>query len=186
MLGLTTLIALVSKRIVTAFMVIASLLGVIDLFCMSAIYVHSSVATWMHFNTYVMFYTTVLSLGAIVAVWRISRCPWLPWQLARRLAVVCGGILIAATLVRLLEQPLYLAYLHNVSTDAVTFPHQPLVAFAQSGTFRLIAWVILTIGTAVTACSLQTHRIGRGLLATGGILVLLAEIMLRFSFFTIN
>jgi anaerobic dimethyl sulfoxide reductase subunit C len=38
----------------------------------------------------------------------------------------------------------------------------------------------------VTACSLQTHRIGRGLLATGGILVLLAEIMLRFSFFTIN
>lgn len=101
-------------------------------------------------------------------------------------AVVCGGILIAATLVRLLEQPLYLAYLHNVSTDAVTFPHQPLVAFAQSGTFRLIAWVILTIGTAVTACSLQTHRIGRGLLATGGILVLLAEIMLRFSFFTIN
>lgn len=185
-LGLTTLIALVSKRVVTSFLLLASLLGLIDLFCMSAIYVHASVATWMHINTYVMFYGSALSLGAITALWRISRCPWLPWQRARRIAVVCGGILIAVTLARLLEQPVYLAYLNGVSRDAVTFPHQPLVAFAQSGTLRLVAWVILTAGTVITARSLQTHRIGRLQLLTGGAAVLLAEIMLRFNFFSIH
>lgn len=185
-LGLTTLIALVSKRVVTSFLLLASLLGLIDLFCMSAIYVHASVATWMHINTYVMFYGSALSLGAITALWRISRCPWLPWQRARRIAVFCGGILIAVTLARLLEQPMYLAYLNGVSRDAVTFPHQPLVAFAQSGTLRLVAWVMLTAGTVITARSLQTHRIGRLQLLTGGAAVLLAEIMLRFNFFSIH
>lgn len=185
-LGLTTLIALVSKRVVTSFLLLASLLGLIDLFCMSAIYVHASVATWMHINTYVMFYGSALSLGAITALWRISRCPWLPWQRARRIAVFYGGILIAVTLARLLEQPVYLAYLNGVSRDAVTFPHQPLVAFAQSGTLRLVAWVILTAGTVITARSLQTHRIGRLQLLTGGAAVLLAEIMLRFNFFSIH
>ncbi|WP_431297434.1 dimethyl sulfoxide reductase anchor subunit family protein [Rahnella sp. PAMC 25559] len=185
-LGLTTLIALVSKRVVTSFLLLASLLGLIDLFCMSAIYVHASVATWMHINTYVMFYGSALSLGAITALWRISRCPWLPWQRARRIAVFWGGILIAVTLARLLEQPVYLAYLNGVSRDAVTFPHQPLVAFAQSGTLRLVAWVILTAGTVITARSLQTHRIGRLQLLTGGAAVLLAEIMLRFNFFSIH
>lgn len=49
-----------------------------------------------------------------------------------------------------------------------------------------MAWVILTVGTIITACSLQTHRIGRLLLVTGGTAVLLAEIMLRFNFFSIH
>ncbi|RJT37420.1 dimethyl sulfoxide reductase anchor subunit family protein [Rahnella woolbedingensis] len=184
-LGLTTLIALVSKRIVTSLLLLASFLGLVDLFCMSAIYVHASVVTWMHINTYVMFYGTALSLGAIAGLWRISRCPWLPWRLARNLAVISGGILIAVTLVRLLEQPVYIEYLNGVNPYVMTFPHQPMVAFVQSDTLRLIAWVILTLGAGITACSLQTHRIGRRLLLTGGALVLLAEILLRFSFFSI-
>jgi anaerobic dimethyl sulfoxide reductase subunit C (anchor subunit) len=185
-LGLTTLIALVSKRVATPLLVMASLLGLTDIFCMSAIYVHASVVTWMHVNTHVMFFGTALSLGAIAGLWRISRCPWLPWKQARSIAVVCGGVLIAATLARLLEQPVYVEYLNGVSRDAVTFPHQPLVAFAQSAMLRLFAWVILTLGAGVTACSLQTHRIGRGLLLAGAILVLFAEILLRFSFFNIH
>ncbi|MBU9852331.1 dimethyl sulfoxide reductase anchor subunit family protein [Rahnella aceris] len=185
-LGLTTLIGLVAKRVATSLMLLASVLGLIDLFCMSAIYVHASVATWMHINTYVMFYATALSLGAITALWRLSRCPWLPWKQARRISVICGGALIVVTLARLLEQPIYLESLNGVSRDAVTFPHQPLMAFAQSGRLRLMAWVILTVGTIITACSLQTHRIGRLLLVTGGTAVLLAEIMLRFNFFSIH
>lgn len=186
MLGLATLITLVSKRVAMSLLLFAALLGLIDLFCMSAIYVHTSVATWMHLNTYVMFYGTALSLGAVSSLWRVSRCPWWPWRLARNIALVSGGILIVVTLLRLLEQPLYLAYLNSASRDAVTFPHQPLVAFAQSGSLRLIAWVILTVGTGITACSLRTHRIGHLLLATGGVAVLLAEIMLRFNFFSIH
>ncbi|MCW2454081.1 DmsC/YnfH family molybdoenzyme membrane anchor subunit [Rahnella aceris] len=55
-LGLTRLIGLVAKRVVTSLLLLASLLGLIDLFCMSAIYAHTSVATWMHINTNVMFY----------------------------------------------------------------------------------------------------------------------------------
>lgn len=186
MLGLTTLIALMLKRVMTSLLLLASLLGLTDLFCMSAVYVHASVVTWMHVNTYVMFYGAALSLGAIAGLWRISRCPWLPWQLARRLAGFGIGLLIAVTLMRLLEQLLYLGYLGGVNSDVITFPHQPLIAFDQSQTLRLVAWVILIAGTGATAYSGQNHRIRGGLLSAGGILMLLAEIMLRFNFFSIH
>jgi anaerobic dimethyl sulfoxide reductase subunit C (anchor subunit) len=186
-LGLATLIALFKKLVVPFLLVVASLLGIIDIFCMSAIYVHTSVVTWMHFNTYVMFYGATLSLGAVAALWAFANPSQLQAQPLRAAVKTVGLVLVGVTLVRLLEQPLYMSYLANVGvSDVVTFPHQPLAAFKEQCVLRLIAWIALVAGSCLLVLSLRSARIHKALLALGGGLVVVAEILLRFSFFSIN
>lgn len=186
-LGLATLIALIVKRLTIALLLIASLLGIIDVFCMSAIYVHSSVVTWMHFNTYLMFFGSVLSLGAVGSLWSLAVRPDLPSPLARKVAVTAAVLLIAITLCRLLAQPLYMEYLTSVwSSDVITFPHQPLVAFAQLASLRLASWVILIAGVCALALSCRCHRINKRWLTMGSGLIVVAEVLLRLGFFSIQ
>ena len=186
-LGLATLIALIVKRLTIALLLIASLLGIIDVFCMSAIYVHSSVVTWMHFNTYLMFFGSVLSLGAVGSLWSLAVRPDLPSPLARKVAVTAAVLLIAITLCRLLAQPLYMEYLTSVwSSDVITFPHQPLVAFAQLASLRLASWVILIAGVCALALSCRCHRINKRWLTVGSGLIVVAEVLLRLGFFSIQ
>ena len=186
-LGLGTLVALISKRLSLVLLLIASLLGIVDIFCMSAIYVHSSVVTWMHFNTYLMFLGSVLSLGAIASLWSLAIRPDLPSQLMRKLAIVTVVLLIAVTLCRLLAQPLYMEYLTSAwSGDVVTFPHQPLAAFAQLASLRLASWVVLIAGVCALALCWRSQRFNKRLLTLGSGLVVVAEILLRFGFFNIQ
>ena len=186
-LGLATLIALFKKRVIPFMLLIASLLGIIDSFCMSAIYVHAWVVTWMHFNTYVMFFGSTLSLGAVAALWAFANASRLQAQPLRAVMVTAVLVLVGVTLVRLLEQPLYMSYLANAGiSDVVTLPHQPLAAFKEQSVLRLTAWIALVAGSCLLAVSLRSARIPKALLALGGGLVLLAEILLRFSFFSIN
>lgn len=186
-LGLATLIALIVKRQTIALLLIASLLGIIDVFCMSAIYVHSSVVTWMHFNTYLMFFGSVLSLGAVGSLWSLAVRPDLPSPLARKVAVTAAVLLIAITLFRLLAQPLYMEYLTSVwSSGVITFPHQPLVAFAQLASLRLASWVILIAGVCALALSCRCHRINKRWLTVGSGLIVVAEVLLRLGFFSIQ
>ncbi|VTR50628.1 Uncharacterised protein [Serratia fonticola] len=58
----------------------------------------------------------------------------------------------AITLCRLLVQPVYTEYLTSVwNSDVVTFPHQPLDAFAQLASLRLASWVVLIAGVCALA-----------------------------------
>ncbi|WP_025121720.1 MULTISPECIES: DmsC/YnfH family molybdoenzyme membrane anchor subunit [unclassified Serratia (in: enterobacteria)] len=186
-LGLGTLIALLKKRLPIVLLLIASLLGIVDVFCMSSIYVHSSVVTWMHFNTYLMFFGSVLSLGAVGSLWSLAVRPDLPSPLTRKVAVTAAVLLIAITLCRLLAQPLYMEYLTSVwSSDVITFPHQPLVAFAQLASLRLASWVILIAGVCALALSSRCHRINKRWLTMGSGLIVVAEVLLRLGFFSIQ
>ncbi|WP_411752217.1 dimethyl sulfoxide reductase anchor subunit family protein [Serratia sp. (in: enterobacteria)] len=186
-LGLGTLIALISKRLSLALLLVASLLGIVDVFCMSAIYVHSSVVTWMHVNTYLMFFGSVLSLGAVASLWSLAVRPNLPSQLVRKLAITAIALLIAITLCRLLAQPMYMEYLASAqNSDVVTFPHQPLAAFAQLASLRLAAWVVLIAGVCALSLCWRSHSINKRLLTLGSGLIVVAEILLRTGFFNIQ
>ncbi|MCS3601982.1 anaerobic dimethyl sulfoxide reductase subunit C (anchor subunit) [Buttiauxella sp. BIGb0471] len=186
-LGLATWIALLKKQVFTMLLLLASLLGLFDIACMSAIYLHASVVTWMHFNTFVMFFGTTLSLGAVACLWVFAIQTRLPMQAVRKFMVTAVLILFGVTLLRLLVQPLYMTYLATVSlSDVVTFPHQPLDAFKDQRVLRLAAWVTLVVGACLLALSLRSGGIRKALLVLGGGLVVVAEVLLRFSFFSIN
>lgn len=65
---LTVVWALYSKKVSSWLMLGASIVGLIDVYCMAAIYTHSLIGPWNSTHTFLSFYGTTFILGAILAV----------------------------------------------------------------------------------------------------------------------
>lgn len=181
-LGLCTLIMLVKKQLVSVLLPLAAALGLIDVWCMSSIYAHTSVITWSHFNTWLMFYGSVGVLGAVSLPLLDASSVAQTRQCLMRLAAM---LVVAIIAVRLLAQPAYMSYLANVSlSGVVTLPHQPLDAFNQLSGLRLFTWTVSVIGSLLFAVS--AWRNSRTGLLVGGLLLAVSEVLFRFIFFCIN
>lgn len=184
-LGLCTLVMLVKKQLIPLLLPVAAVLGLIDVWCMSAIYAHTSVITWSHFNTWLMFYGAVGVLGAVALA-------WLPMLKARSVARerqtvmrFAAALVVAIVAIRLLAQPGYVAYLASASlSGVVTLPHQPMEMFAQLSGLRLFSWILSVLGALLFAVS--AWRQGKLGLMVGSLLLVLAEVLFRFMFFCIN
>jgi anaerobic dimethyl sulfoxide reductase subunit C (anchor subunit) len=184
-LGLCTLVMLVKKHLIPLLLPVAAVLGLIDVWCMSAIYAHTSVITWSHFNTWLMFYGAVGVLGAVALA-------WLPILKARSVARerqtvmrFAAALVVAIVAIRLLAQPGYVAYLASASlSGVVTLPHQPMEMFAQLSGLRLFSWILSVLGALLFAVS--AWRQGKLGLMVGSLLLVLAEVLFRFMFFCIN
>lgn len=184
-LGLCTLVMLVRKQLIPLLLPVAAVLGLIDVWCMSAIYAHTSVITWSHFNTWLMFYGAVGVLGAVALA-------WLPMLKARSVARerqsvmrFAAAMVVAIVAIRLLAQPDYIAYLSNASlSGVVTLPHQPMAIFTQLSGLRLFSWTLSVLGALLFAVS--AWRQGKLGLMVGSLLLVLSEVLFRFMFFCIN
>ncbi|WP_313825585.1 dimethyl sulfoxide reductase anchor subunit family protein [Leclercia sp.] len=184
-LGLCTLVMLVRKQLIPLLLPVAAVLGLIDVWCMSAIYAHTSVITWSHFNTWLMFYGAVGVLGAVALA-------WLPMLKARSVARerqsvmrFAAAMVVAIVAIRLLAQPDYIAYLANASlSGVVTLPHQPMAIFNQLSGLRLFSWTLSVLGALLFAVS--AWRQGKLGLMVGSLLLVLSEVLFRFMFFCIN
>jgi len=184
-LGLCTLVMLVKKQLIPLLLPVAAVLGLIDVWCMSAIYAHTSVITWSHFNTWLMFYGAVGVLGAVALA-------WLPMLKARSVARerqtvmrFAAALVVAIVAIRLLAQPGYVAYLASASlSGVVTLPHQPMEMFAQLSSLRLFSWILSVLGALLFAVS--AWRQGKLGLMVGSLLLVLTEVLFRFMFFCIN
>ncbi|WP_333849919.1 dimethyl sulfoxide reductase anchor subunit family protein [Leclercia sp.] len=184
-LGLCTLVMLVRKQPIPLLLPVAAVLGLIDVWCMSAIYAYTSVITWSHFNTWLMFYGAVGLLGAVALA-------WLPMLKARSVARerqsvmrFAAAMVVAIVAIRLLAQPDYMAYLASASlSGAVTLPHQPMAIFTQLSGLRLFSWTLSVLGALLFAVS--AWRQGKLGLMVGSLLLVLAEVLFRFMFFCIN
>ncbi|WP_225758963.1 MULTISPECIES: DmsC/YnfH family molybdoenzyme membrane anchor subunit [unclassified Leclercia] len=184
-LGLCTLVMLVRKQLIPLLLPVAAVLGLIDVWCMSAIYAHTSVITWSHFNTWLMFYGAVGVLGAVALA-------WLPMLKARSVARerqsvmrFAAAMVVAIVAIRLLAQPDYIAYLANASlSGVVTLPHQPMAIFNQLSGLRLFSWTLSVVGALLFAIS--AWRQGKLGLMVGSLLLVLSEVLFRFMFFCIN
>ena len=109
-LGLATLLMFVKKPGWKPLLVVAGLVGLVDVFCMAQIYMHASVVTWQHVNTLVLFIGSVGIIGsACMAVGTRS-------QTTVRAAVVIITLLV---LVRLVMQPVYGQHRCDVPTRTV-------------------------------------------------------------------
>ncbi len=184
-LGVTTLLALFAKRIVPLLMLLAGLIGLVDVYCMSNIYISASVVTWMHFNTLFMFYGSVLILGAVLAM--LMLVPRGRNGEMRDLAKLAVAAVVVAVAARLVEQPAYMSFLAQARvSDVVTFPLQALAAFDGLASVRMAAWCLMVAGAALFALSLRQRRIARGVAISGSVLLVVAEIMARYTFFSLS
>lgn len=184
-LGLCTLVMLVRKLLIPLLLPLAAVLGLIDVWCMSAIYAHTSVITWSHFNTWLMFYGAVGVLGAVALA-------WLPMLKARSVARerqsvmrFAAAMVVAIVAIRLLAQPDYMAHLASASLSGViTLPHQPMEIFTRLSGLRLLSWTLSAVGALLFAVS--AWRQGKFGLMVGSLLLVLSEVLFRFMFFCIN
>ena len=184
-LGICTLIVLVKKQLVSFLLPVALILGLIDVWCMSAIYAHSTVITWMHFNTWLMFYGSVGILGAVALTWLPFLKVGALAEARQKLVLIAVALVVAIVAIRLLAQPAYMEYLAHASLNGVvTLPHQPVEAFEQMSGLRLSAWILSVVGAVLFAFSGWRNR--RCGLIVASLLLLVSEVLFRFIFFTIH
>lgn len=182
----------------------AMAVGLADIFCMASIYRYTSILTWNDINTYLMFYGTTLTPGAVLFVLVVMvirkaghragiTLPadtlslsqlWLLW-----------GVMAVSLIGRLLYQPFYAHYLTRtqLTHKSITFPLSPIEAYDSIAGLRIGVWGAAVIGVALCGISLvraqKKARSGLPVCAgfiSGCLLTIAAEFMLRYEFYYIH
>lgn len=156
-------------------MVVAGLVGLVDVFCMAQIYMHASVVTWQHVNTLVLFIGSVGIIGSAC----MACAPHA--RINVRAAVVIITLLV---LVRLVMQPVWLADITAMDNTVATFPHAPLQMLEQLRTVHLLSWCVSVAGMLCFAAG--GLKAARSPMLLGSALLIVGELMLRFVFFSIG
>ncbi|ELW1645097.1 dimethyl sulfoxide reductase anchor subunit [Enterobacter oligotrophicus] len=174
-LGLATLLLFAKKPGWKLLLVVAGVVGLVDVFCMAQIYIHTSVVTWQHLNTLVLFIGSVGIIG--------SACVALAAK-TRRAAGVAVAIVTLVVLARLVMQPVWLADISAMDNTVVTFPHAPLQVLEQLRIMHLLSWCVSVLGMLCFAAGGLKNA--RGTMLAGSALLIVGELMLRFVFFSIG
>ena len=194
-LCLYTLLVLIKGHMNKTLLAIIGLLGLVDIFCMASLYYRTSMITWMHVNTYFMFIGSVFSAGAAITllITSIRVKAFADGELAKKIVLsALVGIFLAVT-IRMAEQPLYLSWMSEIqlTNDAITFPHTPIIAYNETFGLRISAWILSIISILMMGYSLCKYRTavftsGLSLIWGSGIVLLIAEILNRFAFFIVK
>ncbi|PLR35153.1 dimethyl sulfoxide reductase [Chimaeribacter coloradensis] len=189
--GLAALLALLTRRVSLLLLLLGGLVGLADVGCMAGIYINSAVITWMHLNTAVMFYGTVISLGVMLGAAVLCRGPVSPELMQRLLLTALLGCIVAAA-AHWLVTPGYLRFLAQAgAAQPVMLPFDAVAAFLRTAPLR-VASAALLMGAIVLLVLLlgpARQRVGmiqRGGLLAAALLVLLAQIGSRYAFFTLH
>lgn len=171
-LGLATLLLFTGKSGWKALLMMAAMLGLVDVFCMAQIYMHTSVITWQHFNTLALFIGSVGILGSALVA--------LAYQ---RVGGVGIAVIVLLVAIRLLIQPIWLADV-MAGDEIVTFAHDPLHMFMQLGNMHLLSESLSVLGALLFATGALKRA--KGITALGCVMLIAGEVMLRFVFFSIG
>ncbi|WP_333902095.1 dimethyl sulfoxide reductase anchor subunit family protein [Enterobacter wuhouensis] len=171
-LGLAILLLFANKPGWKLLLVVAGIIGLVDVFCMAQIYMHASVVTWQHVNTLVLFMGSVGIMGSACMAARAKN---------HRAAV---AIVVLLVLARLLMQPVWLADIYAADSSVVTFPHAPLQMLEQLRAVHLLSWCVSVLGMLCFAAG--GLKSARGTMLIGSALLIVGELMLRFVFFSIG
>lgn len=182
----------------------AMAVGLADIFCMASIYRYTSILTWNDINTYLMFYGTTLTLGAVLFVLVVMVIR----KAGRRAGITLPadalslsqlwqlwGVMAVSLIGRLLYQPFYAHYLTRtqLTHKSVTFPLSPIEAYDSIAGLRIGVRVAAVIGVALCGISLvrAQKKAHSGLpvcagFISGCLLTIAAEFMLRYVFYYIH
>lgn len=191
---LVTLRTLITKRVFPTLLLIAAIVGLIDIFCMAEVYRHTMVATWAHINTQFTFLGSILTLGGCISLLLIV--PRIKGRLSDELSfkiVFVAALFIGIGLIgRLAVLPAYISALPALSVaGGVTFPIDAVAQFNQSAGLRLSGWLIGLFGLLLVVLAIYKGRRQVavkyvGTLVFGSLLAIIAEIIARYSFFLIR
>lgn len=184
---LTLGLALVQKKVNVWLVIISTLIGLIDIYCMGAIYANTLVSGWNSINTYTSFFGTVIVLGPVLVATIII--PMLREEeskaLAGSLAKYACVISILGVAVQLIGIALFSTTMHEV--NMISGNNVLLSLDGYSGAVGL-RWIIEVIGIGVLGY--MTMSKGRKISFSVAYIALaalfLAEGMSRYVFYVIG
>lgn len=191
---LTTLLALRSSKVSLIFVGGSCLIGVLAILAMGEIYRNTSVVTWMHLNTHVMFLGGMLLTGAVLGLLlvvpgtggRVSP------SLSRKLFLASAACVAVGLVIQLLVTPSYIMAINaNPLNDVVTYPLKPFEVFQTYATVRCVRWILSMVGLALLIYaawkSIRRNNARAGYpLAVGAATILFAgEVVGRYVFYAI-
>ncbi|WP_159565670.1 dimethyl sulfoxide reductase anchor subunit family protein [Budvicia diplopodorum] len=191
---LVSLRMLIAKRILPTLLLIAAIVGLVDVFCMAEVYRHTMVVTWAHINTQFTFFGSVLALGASISVLLIALKSKgkVGDELGFKMVFVAALFIGISLVGRLAVLPCYISALQALSSaGGATFPIDALTQFNQSACLRMTGWIIGLLGLLLTVLAIYKGRSQAvakqaSMLTLGSLLVIAAEIVSRYTFFMIS
>jgi anaerobic dimethyl sulfoxide reductase subunit C (anchor subunit) len=162
--------------------------GLAAVWFMGEAYRNSSVLTWTHPNTHVMFFGGTVLMGVVLGLAmigpRVVGLTGLYKLFAWAAAVVLAGL--AAQLAVL---PSYVTAIHaNPMNAVVTFPVQPLELFQAYAGMSAVRWAVSLAGAAVLLYAVwravrSKEQVGFALIVAAGILLIGGEVVGRYVFY---
>ncbi len=194
-LCLYTLIVLIKGKMNKSILAFIGLLGLIDVFCMASLYFNTSMMTWMHANTYFMFFGSVFTAGAAITL-GLTACrtkTLVSLELANKMVISALSLVFIAIVIRMAVQPFYLEWLSHavISSNSITFPESPTTAYASTFLLRVSAWSwgiigILLLGFSIWKKQVSPFKTSIPIITLACVVIFLGEILNRFAFFIVN
>lgn len=194
-LCLYTLMVLIKGKMNKSILAFIGLLGLIDVFCMASLYFNTSMMTWMHANTYFMFFGSVFTAGAAITL-GFTACrvkTLVSVELANKMVISALALVFIAIVIRMAVQPFYLEWLSHavISTNAITFPESPATAYTGTFLLRVSAWSwgiigIVLLGFSIWKKQASPFTSNSSIITLACAVIFLGEILNRFAFFIVN
>ena len=194
-LCLYTLFVILKGRMNRSILAFIGILGLIDIFCMSSLYFNTAMMTWMHANTYFMFFGAVFASGSALTLWlSIGRLKnQVSLGLVNKMIISALAVVFIAIAIRMIEQPFYLEWLSSAvsTTNAITFPHSPAEAYAETFLLRVSAWSWGVMGILLLGYSVWKNKTAGLVSGLSGVtlacgIIFLGEVLNRFAFFIVK
>ncbi len=144
----TTALAFVQKKVNVWLLIVSTLIGIIDVYCMGAIYANTLVSGWDSINTYTSFFGTALVLGPVLVASLIVSMLGEKERgtLAQSIVKFAFIISIVGIAIQLIGLAVFSTAMPEVNMVAGTNALATLEGY--SGTMAL-RWIIEIIGVAV-------------------------------------
>lgn len=179
---ITAGLAIVQKKVNPNLLLVSTLIGLVDIYCMAAIYAKTLVSGWNSINTFTSFYGTALVLGPVLAVSFIA--PALK-EKAQSLIKYSFYIAMAGIAIQLIGLALFGSVMSEV--NMITGMNAMTELAGYQGTVAL-RWIIEVIGVGVVGfmamASNKKVSISFAYLALAAIV--LAEGMSRYVFYVLG
>lgn len=180
-------LAIVQKKVNRSLLLVSALIGLIDIYCMAAIYANTLVSGWNSINTYTSFFGTAIVLGPILAASFII--PMLgeneTGELAQTLIKNSFIIALVGIAVQLVGVAVFSTAMPEVNMIAGT---NALAALTGYSTTVALRWIVEIVGIAVlgylTISKNKKMPLSFGYLAL--VVLFFAEGMSRYVFYVLG
>lgn len=179
--GLTVIAALLiylkpaAKNSINVLIILAAVIGIIDVFAMAAVYTSSSVAAWQSGSTFVEFYAAAISMGALLFL-ALS---------IKEAAGLQKVVTIAVTLAFVVQAATMIPYYTSLGSSNNLAIQQSYTILSSMTPVMVLKWAAILMGAGLLFLPNKNKSKSASVILGSTVLVLLGQIVGRYLFYAI-